>query len=245
MSEWLVPFARRNASGAYNQNFLWRDRNTYVMDNHRAALWCWLQHFTPGERLSLLHIDWHTDTLYSRIDTWLKECPDLEGISIDDYLTHSHKTEMGDTPLFRWDNYLSIFLEKYGPQIDRCYFATHDEGDPPRLRDGQHVQYPLPWELPGNISYWLEQSDEKFIVNIDLDYFVYKPVDYRNAPLFSSEYFGEIFTEVKRMNDAGRIAVLTLCLSPEFTGGWDGAEQLCYQASEHLGLTFRLPDSKT
>lgn len=62
MSEWLVPFARRNASGAYNQNFLWRDGNTYVMDNHRAALWCWLQHITPGERLSLLHIDCHTDT---------------------------------------------------------------------------------------------------------------------------------------------------------------------------------------
>jgi hypothetical protein len=90
-----------------------------------------------GERLSLLHIDWHTDTLYSRIDTWLKECPDLEGISIDDYLTHSHKTEMGDTPLFRWDNYLSIFLEKYGPQIDRRYFATHGVGDLPRLRDGR------------------------------------------------------------------------------------------------------------
>jgi hypothetical protein len=107
------------------------------------------------------------------------------------------------------------------------------------------VQYPLPWELPGNISFWLEQSDEKFIVNIDLDYFVYTKVDNRNAPLFSSEYFGELFTEVKRMNDAGRIAVLTLCLSPEFTGGWDGAEQLCYQASKYLGLTFRLPDSKT
>ena len=42
--EWLVPFKGRNTSGIYEQNFLWRDGAVYVMDNHRAALWCWIQH---------------------------------------------------------------------------------------------------------------------------------------------------------------------------------------------------------
>jgi hypothetical protein len=41
--EWIVPFKRRNYSGATHQNFLCRHGNVFVMDNHRAALWCWLQ----------------------------------------------------------------------------------------------------------------------------------------------------------------------------------------------------------
>jgi hypothetical protein len=45
--KWLVPFRGRNASKVYNQNFLWRYESVYVMDNHRAAMWCWLRHINP------------------------------------------------------------------------------------------------------------------------------------------------------------------------------------------------------
>lgn len=49
--EWLVPFKGRCYSGHYEQNFLWRHGNVYVMDNHRTALWCWLQHVDPRRPL--------------------------------------------------------------------------------------------------------------------------------------------------------------------------------------------------
>ena len=57
--EWLVPFKGRNASGVYNRNFPWRSGTVYVMDNHRAAMWCWLQHVDPGQAHSLFHMDRH------------------------------------------------------------------------------------------------------------------------------------------------------------------------------------------
>lgn len=43
MSSHLIPFRGRNHSGPINQNLLWHYRNIYLMDNHRAALWCWQQ----------------------------------------------------------------------------------------------------------------------------------------------------------------------------------------------------------
>lgn len=73
--EWLVPFRGRNYSGAFTQNFLWKRQNVYVMDNHRAALWCWLQHIDPKQRYSLFHVDQHYDTLASRMTTWLDNLP--------------------------------------------------------------------------------------------------------------------------------------------------------------------------
>ena len=74
--EWIVPFTGRNHSGATEQNSLCRSGNVYVMDNHRAALWCWLQELDLSKPHSLIHIDRHTDTLQSQMDQWLENLPD-------------------------------------------------------------------------------------------------------------------------------------------------------------------------
>lgn len=47
------------------------------MDNHRAALWCWLQHIEQGDRVSICHIDKHSDVLSSQLDRWIRLLPDL------------------------------------------------------------------------------------------------------------------------------------------------------------------------
>jgi hypothetical protein len=65
--EWILPFLGRNRSGPSEDNFLWRTGSTYIMDNHRDALWCWLQHLIPGKEYNLFHIDRHFDMLDSRI----------------------------------------------------------------------------------------------------------------------------------------------------------------------------------
>lgn len=159
---WIVPFRGREYSGAYDQNFVWGRGNVYIMDNHRAAFWCWLQHLEDYSRVQLFHIDRHTDTLYSRIDTWLPLCPDVRSMSLPSYLDLTYNSsDCGDVPLFRWDNYLSLFLEKHGRQVTRCYFATHKEGDGPRHK---HIQFVPPWDLPGNINFWISEGSEPFIV---------------------------------------------------------------------------------
>lgn len=38
----LPPYYLHKRSGMINLNGLWNDGNIYVMDNHRAAAWCWL-----------------------------------------------------------------------------------------------------------------------------------------------------------------------------------------------------------
>ena len=90
--EWIVPFKGRNHSGSVEQNFLCRAGNVYVMDNHRAALWCWLQELDLTAPHSLIHIDRHPDALQSRLDEWLKHLPSWAA-GIDAYLSvESHRS---------------------------------------------------------------------------------------------------------------------------------------------------------
>lgn len=97
--EWLVPFRGRNHSGAFTQNFLWKRQNVYVMDNHRAALWCWLQHIDPKQPYSLFHMDQHYDTLASRMTTWLDNLPPDWALGIDEYLERKVKYQDIPQPL--------------------------------------------------------------------------------------------------------------------------------------------------
>jgi hypothetical protein len=108
--------------------------------------------------------------------------------------------------LFQWDNYLSVFLEKYGGQVTHCYFATHNEGDEPRH---VHVQFVAPWELPGNLRFWLSKGTKPFIVNVDLDYFMYPASGEVDARFFSADYFLQLFAELKAAMDDGTSKSLT------------------------------------
>jgi hypothetical protein len=219
--DWLVPFKGRNHSGAYAQNFLWRHDTVYVMDNHRAALWCWLQHVDPNSSHSIFHIDRHTDTLQSRLTEWLAHLPSSWDITIDEYLAHSYEWELIGkhvTPVIRWDNYLSIYFALFGSSIDRCHFATHDDGDKPNHRDTFTAEV---WELPSNLEYWLDARNKPWIMNVDLDYFF---CDDAESPrlMVSDAYLQRCFEAVRKKIDDGTIAVTTLCLTPDeaFTGGW-------------------------
>src|SRR5690606_8870307 len=135
---------------------------------------------------------------------------------------------------------LSIFLERYASNLKAAYFCTHQDGDEPRLDGYQDVQ---PWELPGNLGYWVESCQAPTILNIDLDYFSCQKTVYDHIQFMSDAYIRQIFSEVKRVLDGGKIAVLTICLSPECCGGWNEAENFCSIACEELGLEFSLPSA--
>lgn len=170
---WLIPFDGRKTSGTYNVNFLWKEdqKNIYIMDNHRTALWCWFQHLKENEHVNYFHLDRHYDTLQSNIDAWIKLCPDLFNITLDDYLQFEDRSDPNfPYRLFRWDNYGSIFLEKYSNLINSSIFCTYKDGDEPN----QHVREVDSWELIDNFDYWIENQNEPWICNIDLDYFFRK-----------------------------------------------------------------------
>jgi UPF0489 domain len=231
MARHIIPFAGRNHSGAVTQNLLWQDGDVYLMDNHRAALWCWQQAFDLGvERHRILHIDRHTDALGANLSQHLQDMPALRGLSIDDYLNAQVQIGSEKHALFRWDNYLSIHVASSKNTLSSLICADHGVGDNPLYHS---TQRPRPDQLSENIGYWLRQGKEPWIVNVDLDYFFCSESELdKNGhevwiPLFSDSYIESIFKQVRELKKIGRAKVVTVCLTPSsFTPGWQGCLNL-------------------
>src|SRR4051812_42334401 len=116
MAEWLIPFRGRDGGDpATDINFLWWQKNVYIMDNHRAAAWCWDRHLDValGSQLHLFHVDQHDDTLWME-HYQKKDIPVIADLALMEYLAFpgEHHPAHPGSPLFRHDNYLSLFLEK-------------------------------------------------------------------------------------------------------------------------------------
>ena len=209
------------------------------MDNHGAALWCWLQHIDNVSKYELLHIDQHYDCLSSQIEAWLEALPpSLEKLTFEEYrhLSHLSLNGINNIPIVRFDNYLSIFLKRYSSNINTCAFATHRKGDQPRWDNKTEI---TDFQLVSYVSHYLNEGN--WIVNVDLDYFFYKNYYDEYRRLHSDEYVEELFDNIARIYKDGRIAVITLCLSPETCGGWKPAENLARLICGTLGLQFQLP----
>ncbi len=202
------------------------------MDNHRAALWCWQQHLDLySDPHSLIHIDRHYDALGSELRKHVKVMPDLRGLTIKDYL--GARVKLSDwLPLFRWDNYLSLYLEAVSPKLQTLRCLTQHDGDKPRF---QGIMEPDPEDLPENFEYWLKQG--RWIVNIDLDYFFCPSrTDDEFILMYSEAYLNEVFEGLRRAIDLGNVAVVTVCLTPSnFTPGWEACIELSKQMFGAIG----------
>lgn len=238
MDNWLIPMTNRNHSGAANQNFLWNSENVYIMDNHRAAMWCWLQHMTKSDKYNLLHVDMHTDCRANELSRWIKHLPDLTKIDLQSYLdlTLPPGSDGERYPVIFWDNFLSIFLKCFGGEIDECLFCTHGLGDPPNHTNIN--DYPI-FNLPNYLEIFTEENSN-LIIDIDLDFFFSRQGD-NSELLFSDNYIELVFRYLKEAMRRGKVAVLTLALSPECSGGWERAESLCAKVCKSLEIDFELP----
>ena len=243
---WHVPFKGRNRSGAYQQNFLWQHGNVYVMDNHRAAMWCWLRSLPRGAKHSIFHIDRHFDTGQAQLPEWRKAYPaDWYSLSIDDYLEKLRYPTPGaglfsDLPVIQWGNYLAIHLDVFQQDVQACFFATHGCGQKPNFS----IQEVAPWHILENLAYWLSEAPGPFIMNIDLDYFFCEPEEDGPAvQMITDGYIQEVAAIIRRKIDDGTIAVTTLCLTPdaELTGGWASAERMIELMLSTMKIDFCLP----
>ena len=234
---WLVPFKGYNGSGAYNLNFLYQEKNVYIMDNHRAALWCWFQHIDIKKQYSLFHIDRHRDALQSRMEEWKQLLPNnLHEKSLDEYLSYKIKGFGCVVPVIRWDNYLSLMLELYPATINNLQMATHDEGD--QINYQGHIPLIDIWDIPENYDYWTKEGD--WIVNIDLDYF-FCDLNGSQIRMISNQYLEVLFNEISKQLKEKTIKVLTISLSPDFSGDWKESLTLCNKISKYLDLSFSIP----
>lgn len=236
---WHIPFAGRLESGVYGQNFLFQYENVYVMDNHRAAYWCWLQEVDALQPFNILHIDRHYDCL-GITNTWLEGMPDVTQMTLQEYLDFEVPMDAntGNMRLFRWDSYLSLCLLKHESQLSTFWCATHDDGAKPPITPTDSIEA---WELPGALGYLNATDQAPWICNIDLDYYFYSCEQKVTGKWASQEYMRRVFGIVRDARAAGTIRTVTLCLSPECCGGWPASEELARLACEELEVPFPLP----
>lgn len=240
---WHRKLQSRGESAYYRLNFLWRSSSElpiYIMDNHLAAAWCWGQALDRDSKYSLLHIDRHTDWLESQIEEWLPAFRrPIHEMSLNEYCTASYRDLHGEVrQAIRWDNYIPIFCRLYPDLISDGIFATHHDGDWPTF-DPQDVE---PWLLAENIAYWLTGSSAKtqWVINLDLDYFFSDAPDDSTYRWASDAYLELIFDGIMAACESGRVATITVALSPECSNGWTAAEEICARFSERLRLGFVL-----
>lgn len=165
--EFLIPFVGRGETGVYGQNLLWRSGNLYVMDNHRAAAWCWSQEIRPPQPHALFHIDRHTDCLEAQLPAWMAALPKGLPSHIQDYLRQPDP-QYSNVPLIRWDNYLPLYLRLNPGRVSPVYFATHREGNMPSAVTAYELEAR---ELIDNLEFHVERHSIPWILSLNLDYF--------------------------------------------------------------------------
>lgn len=229
----LIPFKGRNRSLAEGQNLLSQNDRFFVMDNHRAALWCWLRD-VPSKNICFLHIDMHWDCLDSITeDIWRGLSKPVSEMTITEYLGYLHPNY--DFELFRWDNYLPPYLQHHGARIERTYAACHGIG------------HAIPFDeeiAPHAILYSLENifenhEDVNWIVNVDCDYFF---TQQRKTQLFHDRVAADIGSLIGKLNRDGSLHCCTVALSPECCGGWPESEHIASTLLDSAGVPFRISD---
>ena len=214
----LIPLKNRGVSASSNDNVLWNEGKVYVMDNHRLALWCWFQKMQKGKKYNLFHIDAHPDMSESAIKYFNH---DLWAMSLEEYRT-AWQDDI-NMPLFRWDNYIEVFLQKYPELVGKTVSATHHLGSSKELSE-EVKSYDLVKFSKGLFTGEKYVNDLPWIVNLVLDYF------YSAAPeklvLYSEEYILALAEAFKNGLKGGMIETLTISLSPECCGSWEKAESI-------------------
>ena len=214
------------ASFCFSNVFLWQSGNVFVMDNHMAALWGWLQACDPKKKYNFMHIDRHYDMLECFKNEDLEPIRHNPKISFEEF--SQLKRDDGEFQVFRWDDYIMAGYVLYPDWFHTNIFRTCQEGDigkswghkPMKIREENPLF--MEWcieQYIGEPSEYLDGfsgNDFKlpWIVNLDLDVFYTSD---SHIKVFSDDYIMRI-AELLQQNFEN-IAALTIAISPDCLGG--------------------------
>lgn len=220
-----------------NLVFLWKTNNVYVMDNHLAAAWCWMQECDADTRYNFMHIDRHNDLGTNTPFDIYRHIKDNQHLSIDEYTNLSWTNDGNGISLkaFRWDNYITQCMYLF-PQWfwDVVYSTRTSLGRSEREKLlGATIQSVSASKLLSYIEDNLQVDEDgkqlnraigresvKWIVNLDLDYFFHSSDD-GYIQILSDEYIRILAQKLRNCKHS--INVLTIALSPECCGNWGNA----------------------
>jgi hypothetical protein len=238
------PFDVTNAkSGDSVLNFLWQadGKPVYVMDNHLAALWCWLRELDPEDEYSLIHIDQHWDS---------RPCNDVASIQAAEARAGARRLAIGEFldlscvlsgelyKVVQWDNYIRPLpsLRAHARQA-HCH-AYDPRGAAPQLQFAEPTKiYATPEEFFRLLPALVEYLPGRPLINLDLDYF-FLPLGGSPTKAFRDDFIANVVTEIERNLETS--AVWTIAWSPECCGslpsGWQAAADTCKVVCGALGL---------
>lgn len=230
-----IPLQEKSTSTDIADNFLVQKNNIYVMDNHRLALWSWLQSLDLSKKYNLMHIDAHPDLSENGVDFWKQELRPIHTLTLDEYRTVIQPDI--NIPLFRWDNYIQFFLKYYAKNLLDTYSFTHKLGSASKLsKDFADIH--LLRECEGIFNQSKFVNDAKWIVNLDLDFFFTSQP--HKLVMYSDDYIDSLCKSIRQGLENNLIEVLTIAFSPECCGSWQNAEALFEKINNGLDLKIKI-----
>ncbi len=225
----------QNNDRVFDQVFVCKENYIYIMDNHRAALWCWLQEVSnyKNKQFSLLHIDNHPDM--SPVGIHHCKCAtklNILKLGLREYLEVKHNCEEYKTiPIFSYENFLRYFIENFPNIIDsEDVYITHnqceDKPSPPEPKVIEAIEKFIGREQNNSLDCSLvvghlyredllnlsvDKSGKDWIIDIDLDYFYNEKTHSLDIELAQ-----KVFNLLKRWHDTQKVTVITIAWSPEF-----------------------------
>ena len=243
---WILkpkPNLEYKTSGKQELNFLFKQTNFYIMDNHLAAGWCWLNELDREKSYNLFHIDQHWDLWNQSPKSSYEFILNKENVSLKEYIDLTYKdSETGkELKVFNYANYILALNNLFPNWFENSIFAC--DGYQKEMNDLNIFYNPYSYELPSKFGKWISQGAESkeskqdnnlWIVNIDIDYF-FKSNKYQ---MYTDAYIRELCLKIKENLD--KIAVVTIALSPEHCGSWRKAIRIANLMAEVFELDFNI-----
>lgn len=241
----IIPLKIKGNSLYEKVNFVYffKNLNLYITDNHRIAFWNWINFILKKDygKYTLIHMDEHFDArgnCSKNVEKVKKELNDLKNLQYFLKSSHVNSTDTFNIAMVGWDNYVDLAI-KLNIFRNIIFFVPNQINDLYR-EIGNDREYPHYCSMKNihDFNFYLSDT-ENIILNLDLDYFVYKvhPDDpYKVFPdVFINEYFDVIIKNIKN------ISLITVALSPETCGGWENSEKILELLIEKLGLDLKIP----
>ncbi len=231
-------------SSNFRLNFLYQSDKIFIMDNHLASSWSWLQRIDTNSSYNFCHIDRHYDLL-SNIPSVESQIIangiELSSCSLNEFQAIRQPLSGGDSvPLFRYDNYILNTQHVYNNIFNKKVFATHRNGTrPDDFINPANGDYQIEdFEIFAQLEYAFETYNEnQWIVNLDIDYFFFEAeTDYYQH--LTDKFIKELCRIIRE--SMANISVFTIALSPECCGGWDKSYRIARMIANYFNLDFRL-----
>ena len=178
MGDFIIkPQKQKDYSEVWDNAFLWKEKNIYVMASHRLALWCWLQVENIQEKKhTLIHIDEHVDArgwegigepecLEKALSIFqeLKDIKVYDGLQCKDFWTGRIMR-----PCITYDNFIHLSAKA---NLFSYFYIYSSAGDWHTGLSEDFYSFNKKISAVYNLADDIDKSNNKCVVDIDLDFF--------------------------------------------------------------------------